>query len=92
LPMHTGRPPCCQRSCLHWPLTPTRIDRLSLTLTRVTQARPTWPKPAYNLQFLIPHTLGDPLERTDAIHWWLGLGNYELFMSLEQLRAIGSVG
>ncbi len=81
-----------KRPCALDPFTPMRVDRLSLSLTRIAQARPTWPKPAYNLQFLIPHTLGDPLERTDAIHWWLGLGNYELFMSLAQLRAIGSVG
>ena len=60
--------------------------------TVIVQVRPTWPKIDYNLQFLIPHTLGDPLERTDTIRWWLGLGNYEQFMSLAQLRAIGSVG
>ena len=74
-----------------------RISLCSRMLPRLNahcavQTRRTWPKCTYNLQFLIPHTLGDPLERIDTIRWWLGLGNYEQFLSLAQLRAIGSIG
>lgn len=46
-----------------------------------------WPRITYKVDFLVGHTLQDPLERIDAIHWWLGTGPYNLRTSAEQLAA-----
>lgn len=37
------------------------------------------------VDYLVGHTLQDPLEREDAINWWLGLGPYTAITSAAQL-------
>ena len=46
-----------------------------------------WPAITYNVDFLVGHTLEDPLEREDAINWWLGLGDYTAITSTSKLNA-----
>ena len=56
------------------------------------QIRPTWPKITANTNFLVPHTLGDPQERWDAIRWWLKGGPYNICSSRAQMLAWGTLG
>jgi hypothetical protein len=45
-----------------------------------------------NTGFLVPHTLGDPQERWDAIRWWLYGGPYNICSSRAQMLAWGTLG
>ena len=49
------------------------------------QAMPDWPPITYNVDFNVGHTLEDPLERIDAINWWLGLGSWTEVTSSRQI-------
>ncbi len=54
---------------------------------RGMQEYPSWPNITVSDQYLEAHDLTDPLERTNAINWWLGLGDYTATTSAEQLAA-----
>jgi len=54
---------------------------------RGTQEYPSWPNITVSDQYLEAHDLTDPLERVNAIIWWLGLGDYTATTSAEQLAA-----
>ena len=49
------------------------------------QAFPDWPPITYNVEFEVGHTLEDPLERIDAINWWLGTGSFTEFTPRAQI-------
>ena len=55
------------------------------------QYYPKWPALTIEVGFFVGHTLQDPLERIDAINWWLGLGPYTAKTSQAQLNAWAAI-
>lgn len=50
-----------------------------------------WPTMTIEVGFFVGHTLQDPLERIDAINWWLALGPYTARTSQAQLNAWAAI-
>ena len=55
----------------------------------LAQSNPSWPAITYNVNYLVGHTLADPLERYDALNWWLGRGGWTAITSAAQLAKWG---
>ena len=69
------------RHFVHW------SDQISTEAICWWQVFYNWPALTIQVDFLVGHTLQDPLERIDAINWWLKLGPYTAKTSQAQLNA-----
>lgn len=68
--------------------TPTHIRRLANLFRLVFKD---WPAIVVQVQYFVGHTLQDPLERIDALNWWLGRGPWTARTSVAQLIAWSKV-